>query len=338
MRPHSIDRIKLPNAWWTVFRHLGIEPYDVIRRARLPVSILTETAEMSTAQYFAIWQSVSELVGDPADLMKLIAESIPAKWPPSVLAPYHARDYRDALHRMARYKQLCTPELLLIVEEGESCTIDLKWLFTELPVPPLLVEITLSSLLGLGRHGTGQSLRAKLVELAQPMPKDYGKALEDFFGCGIQFGTQSNRLTLHRGDLDRHFISYNAELLEIVIPALEKSLEEQQSRKSLTEMVKWMVKQNLSGGRPDIQLIAGELGMSERTLQRRLTDEGSSFKQLLTETRREQAREFLIDPALDIKEVAFLLGYEDQNSFYRAFRLWEGDTPANWRAEQLGAN
>jgi AraC-like DNA-binding protein len=76
--------------------------------------------------------------------------------------------------------------------------------------------------------------------------------------------------------------------------------------------------------------------MSERTLQRRLTEEGTSFKQLLTEARREKAREYLADPSLDIKEVAFLLGYEDNNSFYRAFRLWEGDTPSNWRAEQLG--
>lgn len=71
--------------------------------------------------------------------------------------------------------------------------------------------------------------------------------------------------------------------------------------------------------------------MSDRTLQRRLTDENTSFKQLMTQARHEQAIEYLADPSLDIKEVAFLIGYEDQNSFYRAFRLWEGDTPSNWR-------
>lgn len=77
--------------------------------------------------------------------------------------------------------------------------------------------------------------------------------------------------------------------------------------------------------------------MSDRTLQRRLTGENTSFKPLLTEARHEQALEYLADPSLDIKEVAFLLGYEDQNSFYRAFRLWEGVTPSNWRTEHLGA-
>jgi AraC-like DNA-binding protein len=72
-------------------------------------------------------------------------------------------------------------------------------------------------------------------------------------------------------------------------------------------------------------------------LQRRLTDECTTFKQLLIQVRHEQARAYLTDPTLDIKEVAFLIGYEDQNSFYRAFRLWEGDTPSNWRSEYLGA-
>ncbi|MNN59171.1 HTH-type transcriptional regulator VirS [compost metagenome] len=93
------------------------------------------------------------------------------------------------------------------------------------------------------------------------------------------------------------------------------------------------MKRSLSGGRPDMQAVAKELGMSDRTLQRRLTEENTTFKQLLTQTRHEQAREYLADPSLEIKEVAFMIGFEDQNSFYRAFRLWEGDPPSNWRSE-----
>jgi AraC-like DNA-binding protein len=103
-------------------------------------------------------------------------------------------------------------------------------------------------------------------------------------------------------------------------------------------MVKWIMKRSLTGGRPDNQTVASELAMSDRTLKRRLSDEGTSFKHLLTQARHEQAREYLADPSLDIKEVAFMIGYEDQNSFYRAFRLWEGDTPSNWRTEHLGTN
>ncbi|MDR6775788.1 AraC-like DNA-binding protein [Paenibacillus peoriae] len=237
---------------------------------------------------------------------------------------------------MARYKQLCPPESLHITEEGEHCTIDLEWLSPEQSGPPMLVGITLACLLEIGRRGTGQPLTAQLVEFSHSMGDV--QALEAYFGCRIRIGAKRNRLTLHRRDLDRPFVSYNEELLEILTPVLDRSLDEQQRNRSITEMVKWIMKRSLTGGRPDIQAVAKELGMSDRTLQRRLTDENTSFKLLLTQARHEQARKYLVDPSLDIKEVAFLIGYEDQNSFYRAFRLWEGDTPSNWRTEHLGTN
>src|SRR5690606_7116693 len=152
----------------------------------------------------------------------------------------------------------------------------------------------------------------------------------------IQINAKHNRLTLHRRDLSRPFISYNKELLEILTPFLDQSLDEQQRSLSMTEMVKWIMKRSLTGGRLNIQAVAKELSMSDRTLQRRLNDENTSFKELMIQARREQAREYLADPSLDIKEVAYLIGYEDQNSFYRAFRLWEGVTPSKWRTQHLG--
>ncbi|GIN66539.1 MULTISPECIES: AraC family transcriptional regulator [Bacillus] len=332
----SHARIKIPAGFWTGLRQLGIAAHDVVRKARLPLTIITEPV-VTTTQYFAIWQAYSDLIDDTAKgIIELVTAFETAHYPPAVLATYHARDYRDALKRMARYKQLCPPESLRITEEGEHCTIELEWLNTEQAGPPMLVGITLAFLLELGRRGTGQPLTARLVEFSHSMGDV--QALEAYFGCRIRIGANCNRLTLHRGDLDRPFVSYNAELLEILTPALDQSLDEQKHSLSITEMVKWIMKRSLTAGRPDIQTVASELGMSDRTLQRRLTDEGTSFKHLLTQVRHEQAREYLADPSLDIKEVAFLIGYEDQNSFYRAFRLWEGDTPSNWRTEHLGTN
>ncbi|GIN96506.1 AraC family transcriptional regulator [Siminovitchia terrae] len=332
MKSHT--RIKIPAGFWAGIHQLGIVPHDVARKARLPLTIITDPV-VTTAQYFAIWQAYSDLIDDIAKgIIKLTTIFETAHYPPTVLATYHARDYRDALNRMARYKQLCPPESLRITEEGEHCTIELDWLHTEQAGPPPLVGITLAFLLELGRRGTGQPLKARLVEFSHPMGDL--QALEAYFGCRIRIGADCNRLTLHRGDLDRPFVSYNAELLEVLTPVLDQSLDEQQRCRTITEMVKWILKRSLTGGRPDIQTVASELGMSDRTLQRRLTDEGTSFKHLLTQVRHEQARAYLADPSLDIKEVAFLIGYEDQNSFYRAFRIWEGDTPSNWRTEHLG--
>lgn len=336
MKSQPSDRIKVPPGFWAGLRQLGIQVHDVARKAQLPLTVITG-AVVTNAQYLAIWQAYSDLMGDTAEgIIKLVTVFETAQYPPTVLATYHARDYRDALNRMARYKQLCPPESLRIIEDGENCTIELEWLDTEQSGPPLLVGITLACLLELGRRGTGQPLTAQLVEFTHSMGDV--QALESYFGCRIRVGAECNRLTLHRKDLDRPFVSYNEELLEILTPVLDQSLDEQQLSRSNTERVKWIMKRSLTGGRPDIQAVSKEMGMSDRTLQRRLTDENTNFKQLLAQARHEQAREYLADPSLDIKEVAFLIGYEDQNSFYRAFRLWEGDTPAHWRAEHLGTN
>ncbi|MGO4542502.1 helix-turn-helix domain-containing protein [Paenibacillus sp. 2TAB19] len=336
MKSHITDRIKLSPGFWAGLRHLMIADYEVARHARLPLTIITEP-EVTTAQYSAIWQAYSDLVGDTAKAIINLATSYETMhYPPTVLATYHARDYRDALNRMARYKQLCPPERLQITEEADCCTIELEWHNSEQSGPPMLVGLTLAFLLELGRRGTGQLLTARNIEFSQSMGDV--KALEAYFGCPVRIDATCNRLTLHRRDLDRSFVSYNEELLEILTPVLDQSLNEQKQGRSIAEMVKWIIKRSLTSGRPDIQAVARELRMSDRTLQRRLSSENTSFNNLLTEARHEQSREYLADLSLDIKEVAFLIGYEDQNSFYRAFRNWEGDTPSNWRAEHFGVS
>lgn len=332
MQTHTSDSIKIPPGFWAGLIQLGITAQDIASKASLPLSIITESA-VTTTQYFAIWQAYSDLVGDTAEgIIKLATVFETTQYPPTVLATYHAKDYRDALNRMVRYKRMCPPESLHIIEEGELCTIELNWQPPEYSGPPLLLGLTLAFLLELGRRGTGIPLTAQFVEFSQPIGNL--QVLEAYFGCRIQIGAETNRLTLRRSDLDLPFISYNEELLEILTPVLDRTLAEQHGSRSIIERVKWIMKRSLSGGQPEIQTVAKELRMSARTLQRRLTEENTSFKHLLTQARHEEARAYLADPSLDVKEVAFLIGYEDQNSFYRAFRLWEGDTPSNWRVKQ----
>lgn len=335
MSSHSLDRITLPASFWTGLPQFNVSAQDILRKAKLPLTIFSESQFVNTAQYFAIWEAYTEFIDDPAAIVaKQMKDLEISQLPPSVIAPYHARDLRDALKILARYKQLCVPERFHIYEKNEFCIIELEWLYSEQPEPAMLAGMMMASLLEMGRRGTRVSIQAHRVEFSCPAGKI--KALEAYFGCPIKFGTKRSRLTLRRSDLERPFVSYNAELLDILTPALDRSLEEQQRVNSVTEKVKWIMKRSLAAGRPDIQVVASELGMSDRTLQRRLTDEGTNFKQLLNLARREQAQLYLSDPSIDLKEVAFLLGYEEQNSFYRAFRSWEGDTPSNWRNVHLG--
>ncbi|MGH8788695.1 MAG: AraC family transcriptional regulator ligand-binding domain-containing protein [Cupriavidus necator] len=330
MTAQLADRIKIPAAFWAGLRALGLSAADLIRQARLPLAVLTDQVAVTANEYFALWQAMHDLTGDAAIGIKLVTALPAGQLPPGLLAAYHARDYQDALQRVVRYKQLCAPERLRLSEEGDACLIALEWLYTGQTVPAALVDASMATLLELGRRGTGEALAARLVELARPNTD--ASVHEAYFGCRVRFGAQRNCLHLHRSDLGRAFAAYNAELLDLLTPALDEALAQRQRHHSFSDTVRWLVAHQLSGGRPDIPAVARELGVSERTLQRRLGGEGTSFQLLLTAVRRARARELLADPTLDIDEVAFLLGYADQNSFFRAFRLWEGETPSSWRA------
>jgi AraC-like DNA-binding protein len=132
-------------------------------------------------------------------------------------------------------------------------------------------------------------------------------------------------------------VTHNADVFALVAPQLEAELAEQLSRRTFREQVKATLKTALAGHRPELREVARELGVSPRTLQRRSTDERVTFQQLIAEARHELTRHYLQHSSLELNETAYLLGYEDSNSFFRAFQQWEGTTPGEWRARREGS-
>ena len=331
MKEKFADRIKVPSGLWLGLQNMGVSAADLLRQARLPLAVFTHQGPINTRQYFALWQAMFDVTGDCAIGIKL-PSLIPAeKLPPSLIDAYHARDFRDALQRMARYKRLCVPEHLELVEDHDQCRVEFSWLFAEQTEPLALVDASMATLIEIGRRGTGHHIKPRRVDVVESTLDV--RAHEAYFGCRVRTGATHNRLYFHLSDLDRPFLTYNAELLEMLTPALDKQLAEYHHQPAFRDTVRWLLERQLSAGRPDILAVAQELGVSDRTLQRRLTEEGTHFQHLLSEVRRGRAHQLLSDPALDLTEVALLLGYEDQSSFFRAFKIWEGVTPATWRGK-----
>jgi len=125
--------------------------------------------------------------------------------------------------------------------------------------------------------------------------------------------------------------SHITPICRLVAPQLEAELTEQLATKTFTEQAKAILKHLLAGQRPAIEDLTRELHLSTRTLQRRLTENGISFQRLLDEARHELARHYLLHSSRELNETAYLLGYKDANSFYRAFHQWEGTSPGQWR-------
>jgi AraC-like DNA-binding protein len=173
------------------------------------------------------------------------------------------------------------------------------------------------------------------LELTRP-PEDR-ELLENHYGCRVRFKAGRNALVFRSSDLDRPFVTHNEDLLAAIGSQLETELQERNVPVNVGELVRQTLKQSLAGKRPTLQHIARELGMSARTLQRRLTEDNFTFQQLVENTRRELAHHYLKRTTVELNETAYLLGYEDANSFFRAFQLWEGATPGEWRTRHRPA-
>jgi AraC-like DNA-binding protein len=192
-----------------------------------------------------------------------------------------------------------------------------------------MIDAVFALVTELGRRGTKRPLNPKRIELTRPA--DSMNGFDKYFGCPVKYRASRDALILRAADLDLPFDTHNDELLQILSPQFDRELKERRTTQSVLGQVKWVLKRLLAGSRPDLVMVAKELGMSDRTLQRRITAEGSTFRQILNETRQELVRQYLGNASVEINEAAFLVGYEDPNSFYRAFRSWEGKTPAEWR-------
>jgi len=198
--------------------------------------------------------------------------------------------------------------------------------------PTLFLDTAFALMLETARRGIQQPLHPLRVELTRPV--SHQEIYEAHYGCRVRFNAHHNKIVFRTGDLELPFATYNPELLATLNPQLECEIASRKTQQTASSRAKRVLKRLLGGQCIAIHGVAKELGMSSRTLQRQIAEEGRSFRLLLSDARRELARLYLLHPSLGLSQVASLLGYEDANSFLRAFRVWEGATPTEWRVMQ----
>ncbi len=325
------DRFRVPGTLAKRLEELGVPPAAVLRQAGLPLGLFDQgKALVTTEEFFALHGAVHAISKDPAIGLKLGSEERIERYSPTAIAALYSRSFRDALERIARYKRLTCPEEIRIVERGKECAVEFVWLLAEQAEPHSLIDMCFAWVLSIALRGTGHRIHPLRVELKRPESRR--RMYEDHFGCPVKFEVRHNKLFFPADDIDRPFVTHNAELLELVAPQLEAELGQQAANTSLKEQLKAILKKFLAGQRPRLEDVARELRLSARTLQRRLLAERITFQSLIEEARREMAQHYLSRSSLELNETAYLLGYEDPNSFIRAFHKWEGTSPGEWRS------
>jgi AraC-like DNA-binding protein len=332
------------------FDELGVSSRAVLRAAGVPApGPDADRVLLTTEQLFALWHAVRQSSSNPAIGLEVGTEPRIERYDPVAMAGLYARSLGDALERIARYKRLTCPEEVTVTRETERemgrdtegdgprriACVTFGFPLAVDTEPPAFVDTAFAWIMTIARRGIGAPFSPRRVELMQqPHPAD-PTVHERYFGCPVRYGSARNTLIFDAADLDRPFVTHNPELLRLLTPHLDAELTHYVDARTTGDQVKGALKRVLAGGRPAMTDVAKELGLSPRTLQRRLTDEGVSFQQVLLDARRELARHYLKQPSLELNEAAYLLGYNDPNSFFRAFHEWEGTSPGAWRAQNL---
>ena len=154
--------------------------------------------------------------------------------------------------------------------------------------------------------------------------------IQEYFTIGFSRGSR-NSISFRKADLQLPFISENHSLLEYLEPGLKKRLAELDVNDSASQRVRNALVELLPRGTATIDDVAPALGVSKRTLQRKLKAEETNFQQQLNATREMLAKNYLLNTTMSTDDIAFLLAYQETNSFLRAFHAWTGESVQQYR-------
>jgi AraC-like DNA-binding protein len=321
---------------WRAIESYGVDPAALFKRAGLdPRKLYDSNARYRDSCLYKLWQLAVEATGDP-----YIGLKVASFWHPSTA---HALGYAwlasatllDALERTVRYYRLMTDkEELVLKESDEEFRLIIENPALDYPTAPEDLDASFAALVYLCRMCYGESfhpLRITLRRQELPDPAPF----EEFFRAPIQYSGNEDSVCFDKVDVRAPLPTANAE----VARANEKIVQEYLARfdrSSAATQVRARLTEQLSSGHATQDSIADVLHMSLRTLQRRLSDEGTSYKGLLDETRRELASHYMAESHRSINEITYLLGFSEPSNFSRAFRRWTGKSPSAYRAQSPG--
>jgi AraC-like DNA-binding protein len=278
------------------------------------------------------WGLAARITRDPA-LGLHLAESLPRGALDLVEYAFRSSpSLLSGLERLARYGRVLSDRVAGRIESGPEGVMLWFGDTGRSPLHTARAEFSLAVALRLGRDATGVDLTPVRVCFAHDAPEDTSEHRR-FFHVPVTFGAGVNALVLSAADAARPLRGADAALADIVRRRLEKALVDraQPNTDALASRVRRLLIEGLGQSTLTPAATSRALGVSTRTLSRRLAEEGTSFRQLLDAARAELAMALLQDRALSIGDIAFFLQYSEPAAFHRSFRRWTGQTPRGFR-------
>lgn len=317
---------------WNMLSSIGMDPLPIFRQAGIePDAFRDPHARFESDQLSRLWNVITEVAGDDAIALAASDQPRPATLDLLGYTMMTAPTMEAALLRFIRY--------IRVISEATTFTLEPdvaggQWLRLAvaggaLPVPRQRCEFILITILNICRWIGSKPIAPLAIEFVYPEPGST-QAHARAFGGPLRFGAARNGLWFSAEDLALQLPASNPQLAALHERFAVEFID-RMDKSRLAPKVRGLIARMLPDGDPPRAAVADALCMSERTLQRRLQDEGVSYQELVDGTRKALAGEYLLKGDMALGQVAFMLGFGDQSAFTRACQRWFNKSPKQVR-------
>jgi AraC-like DNA-binding protein len=293
-----------------------------------PEELEGPTARCPLVNNGRLWELAVAATGDPAFGLKVASHIKHTTFHALSYALSASSTLKEAFERVRRLGQVGSDA---VTYDLVKCGSEYRFVITALATLPYeSMDALVSAHLRMCRSLAGRDFSPRLVELRRPRPEKVDD-FERLLRAPLRFGASQNMMVFDAESIERRLDSGNPELArynDVIALQHLKGIE----RDDIQGRVREVLLQRLEGREPSQEEIAERLHMSARTLQRKLADSGTTYKEILDDTRHALALAYLSAPQHSVNEVTYLLGFSSGSCFTRAFRRWTGQSPTHWRA------
>ncbi len=314
-----MERFSIDRRYGLIFSELGLPMNKILLKADLSENLfMKKNITLTTNEYFNLMKSIGDTICDESIPIKIATADMIETFSPPVFAAFCSRNAQKCFERLAKYKKLIGPMKFELTKNENNFELQIIIEDKNNKIPWFLEIIEFVFLINLIRKATMKNIIPIKVAVQNSINN---KELEKYFGCRIQKSDKSI-LSLSIEDSLEPFISENETMWEYLEPEFKRRMDEIGQNQSFTLKVRKSIMKLLPAGISSIEQVSKSLGMSTRTLQRKLYIEKTTFKNQLNYTREVLAKNYMKNTEMTTDDIAFLLGYSDMNSFVRAFKSW----------------
>ena len=315
----------------------GLRVYDInadalFEEVGLDPRLLTDPdARYAMAKTIKLWALAVERTGDPCFGLTVAEQWHPTTWHALGYAWLASGTLEDALKRLVRYSSMITTAgEFLLKERSADFKLTVRGKRGEMARPDAVADSVTGGIVHMCRVSFGADFKPLRVSFSH-VGQGCRQKRQEFFRSPIEYGSDQDCIVFDKEQVRKPLSTANVELAHASDKIIADFLPHLESGTTASR-VKALLVDLLPSGETTEEGLAASLNLSRSSLQRRLREEGSTYRALLQEVRCDLAERMLSDSSKTLNEISFLLGFGDLSAFSRAFKRWTGVAPSSFRA------